>query len=166
METKFFRRLLLDRSSSCPRPLICPPRTVLRVHPPPPASTFLRPGYSIPVRIRPRMKRSTSENGGSRYKGQDRWCGGGSERARGTRDSLVIYKIKSLEYFSRTNPRGWAREERRGGRAGSGAIVKIPRGLDALEIRVINRRNSREYTPGLGRGGGGGDGRLKNASNA
>lgn len=55
---------------------------------------------------------------------------------------------------------------RRGGRAGSGAIVKIPRGLDALEIRVINRRNSREYTPGLERGGGGGDGRLKNASNA
>lgn len=37
-----------------------------------------------------------------------------------------------------------------GGRAGSGAIVKIPRGLDALEIRVINRRNSREYTPGRG----------------
>lgn len=78
----------------------------------------------------------------------------GSSRGR---DSLVIYKIKSLEYFSRTNP--GARCE--GGRwAGSGAIVKIPRGLDALEIRVINRRNSRELYAWEG-GGGGGDGRLK-----
>lgn len=79
----------------------------------------------------------------------------GSSRGR---DSLVIYKIKSLEYFSRTNP--GARCE--GGRwAGSGAIVKIPRGLDALEIRVINRRNSRELYAWEGGGGGGGDGRLK-----
>lgn len=69
-----------------------------------------------------------------KYKGQDRWSAVGG---RG-RDRLVIYKMKSLEYFSRTN-----RRVGRGRGRGDRAIVKIPRGLAALEIRVINRRNSR-----------------------
>lgn len=43
------------------------------------------------------------------------------------------------------------------GRQGGGhAIVKIPRGLDALEIHVINRRNFRVYAGES----------IKNASNA
>lgn len=65
---------------------------------------------------------------------------------------MVIYKIKSLEYFSRTNPISIGIGRKGGGQA----IVKIPRGLDALEIRVINRRNFRVYAGES----------IKNASNA